>query len=157
MQTSNYSVGHALCMLSVHIRTSLRSCFSWLLLSSFQLKKTANVQPDSFCTVVRRRGNLTGRRDTSAAKGDAFLMKLSQDWLTLLILGYTIINRIKVILSFMAKNKSESVSPHRSSIQASFQHLFSKLKKLEWLELVMSAGTVEASQLKFHTTLVRSL
>lgn len=39
-------------------------------------------------------------------KGDAFLMKLSQDWLTLLILGYTIVNRIKVILSFMAKTKN---------------------------------------------------
>lgn len=64
-------------------------------------------------------------------KGDAFLMKLSQDRLTLLILGYAIVNRIKVILSLMAKTNTESVSPRCSSIQASFQRLFSELTKLE--------------------------
>lgn len=57
----------------------------------------------------------------------------------------------------MRKDKTKSIFPYGLSIEVSFQHLFSKLKNLEWLELVMPAGTAEGSELKFQTTLVESL
>lgn len=82
-----------------------------------------------FC---RRQGDPEGWCDTSPASRVAFRMKSSQDWVTLLILCYAALNRMKKG-HFVTRATKLVFLPPCSSLLFSFQHLFSDLENLTGL------------------------